>query len=149
MKQVFFSMLAVSLFLSSCNNKGCDTVSCDGIFPDITFKIVNSSGQNLTCGPNKIYTSDKFQVKTFFGGNYFDQPKTFNGDSTQAATPIVFSASGLSSQYFLFINNIKTDSFQVTYDAFPGRSDCCPSFNKITQIKLNTVTATMPFNVVK
>lgn len=142
-------MTVFAAIASSCSNSACDTVSCAAIFPAINFKIVNSSGQNLTCGPNKIYTSDKYQVKIFAGGVFYEQIKSFDGDSTLASTGIVYTASSLSDKYYLFINNVKTDSFLVSYGVSQSNSDCCPSTNQISQIKLNTTAVTIPFNVVK
>ena len=140
--------LLFSVIFFSCGKNECDS-NCDSIFPEINFKIVNSSGQNLTCGPNKIYSSDKIAVRSLIQNVLVDAEKVFSGDSSSAATGILFVPASLSSQYYLYINNIKTDSFQLSFQLQEGKTECCPSFYKTTSVKLNNTAVTIPFNVVK
>jgi hypothetical protein len=147
-----------ALLLSSCAGSDLDCSGlCQQIYPDIVFKIVNSTGQNLVAGPNKLYTSDKIAIKSLINGvlvneNYYG----FSGDSTQAATSLLFTASSVSSQYYLYINNVKTDSLQIVYKDNLPANDCCADFYSITSLKLNNVNTTYiypngpgPLNIVK
>ncbi len=132
----------------ACGKNECNS-NCDSFFPEISFKIVNSSGQNLTCGPNKIYTSDKISIRSYVQNVLADADKAYSGDSTSAATGILFVPASLSSQYYLYINNIKTDSFQLAFQLKEGKTECCPSFYQTTSLQLNNVAVTIPFNIVK
>ncbi len=148
MLKIFFTA-TVMLLLLSCNEKNECSGNCDTVFPELIFKIVNSGDQNLTCGPNKIYTSDKIQFKSVLSGTLTDEAKTFSGDSTSAATGIVLITSGLSSQYYLYLNNVKTDSLQFTYQTFAGKTECCSNYHRVTQVKLNNALITSPYTIVK
>lgn len=148
-KTLFIAVLALSSsFFLSCGKNECDS-NCDSIYPEIIFKIVNGSGQNLTCGPNKIYTSDKIAVKSYIQNVLTNAEKAFAGDSTVATTGLVFVPADLSSQYYLYINNIRTDSFQLGFQFQEGKTECCPSFYKNVSVKLNNTVVSVPFNVVK
>lgn len=143
------SILLKGLFLFliiagiGCANT-CDS-TCDLIFPEVSFKIVNGADENLIAGPNKIYTSNRIKIKSLIGNNLTDATIFYVGDSTQASGAINFSASSLSDTYFLYVDDVKTDSFQVTYQSFEGKSDCCPAYNTITSLKLNNVSTNYVF----
>ncbi len=152
MKNRFLPIIALlgisSLLFLSCGKNECDS-NCDAVFPEVHFKIVNSTGQNLTCGPNKLYSSEKVAIKSYENAVLVDATKAYAGDSSQASTGLVFVPASLSTQYYLYLNNVRTDSFQLSYQVNQGKSDCCPTFNSITSIKLNNAAVTMPFSVVK
>ncbi len=145
----FIALFGIStLLFLSCGKNLCDS-NCDAIIPEVYFKIVNASGQNLTCGPNKIYSSEKLAIKSYVNTVLTDATKAYVGDSTQASTGLVFVPASLSTQYYLYLNNVRTDSFQLTYQMLDGKSDCCPGFYSISSIKLNNGVVTMPISVVK
>ncbi len=144
MKNIFFTIVPLSaiLLLSCSRDSDCAGV-CTPIYPDVVFRIMNSSGQNLVSGPSKAYTSDKISIKYLASGVLTNEAFTgFNGDSTLASTSLVFNTAALSNQYYLYINNVKTDSFQVVYQSNAPSSDCCPGYNGITTLKLNNVNTT-------
>ena len=143
------SIICIFTFIHySCGKPSCGS-TCNNVFPEITFKIVNTSGQNLVCGPNKIFNTNRVQIKAVIMGILTDMEKTFTGDTTLATSQVLFITGSVSNQYYLYLNNIKTDSFQVTYLSNYGKSDCCPDYYTISQIKLNNSVVTVPFNVAK
>lgn len=144
MKKIFLTIVPLLTILFSACTRDSDCAGvCTPIYPDVVFRIVNSGGQNLVSGPSKAYTSDKISIKYLASGVLTNEAFTgFNGDSTLASTSLVFNTSALSSQYYLYINNVKTDSFQVVYQPNAPADDCCPGYNSITSLKLNNVNTT-------
>lgn len=151
----YLSLIFFVFIIFSCGKNDCDA-ACDPVLPPVNFKIVNASGQNLVSGPNKIYSLIQINIRSFVGGTLTTDSLSFNGDTTLAATPLVFTATSNKPQYFLYINNIKRDSFQVSYQIKDGKAECCPQFTAITELKLNNVVTSYispgnntPVNVVK
>ncbi len=147
-------ILSVILFVS-CGKNECDS-NCDPLLPIVNFKIVNSSGQNLVSGANKIYNLNQIAIKEIVNNVLVTDSIGFNGDGNLATTPLSFAANSGISQYYLYINNAKTDSFQVSYQLTEGKTSCCPSFTALTALKLNNVATSYtypgnatPFNIVK
>lgn len=137
MKKQLSRILALGVLattLHGCGENDCGG-NCNQVFPEVNFKIVNAGGANLLCGPAKTLHSGQVEIKSNEGGALVNATKNFNGDSTSANTGIVFVAQ-LNTQYYLFVNNIRTDSFQVSYRRFDA-SECCQAYNTITELRLN------------
>jgi hypothetical protein len=148
-----FLLFSVVCIFYSCGKNSCDTV-CDVPYPEIIFTIENNIGQNLASGTNKIYTSDKIKIKYLEGGVLTETEKKYTSNDTGTtsisnSTGILFLPASLSSQYYLYINNVKTDSFQLAYQKFDGKTECCPAYYKSSSLKLNNTPVTVPFKVIK
>jgi hypothetical protein len=140
MKKLMFPILTCSLLalsIAGCGENDCGG-NCNQVFPEVNFKIVNAGGANLLCGPAKVLHSGQVDVRSLEGGTLVNATKNFNGDSTSANTGIVFVAQ-LNTQYYLYVNNIRTDSFQVSYQRFDP-SECCQAYHTITELKWNGIT---------
>lgn len=139
--KLLFAATVMSTFFLSCN-KGdeCDG-GCDPINPEVKFMIVNSANKNLMCGPDKAYYLKQIEVKSLVGGTLTNSAVYFDGvDSTTAQTGLAFIAS-LNDKYYLYVDGIVTDSMEIAYRfGNPARKNCCPLYNSITSLKLNTVT---------
>lgn len=144
--QYFFASGIIMLALLSCGKTDDCADLCDPVYPSVKFFIKNSGGQNLVCGPDLIYTIDQIKVKSQVSGVLTDsQVYIDGGDTTNAATGLVFSAR-LGAQYYLYINGLLTDSMQINYQTNnPSRKACCPNYNSITSLKLNTVATSYVF----
>ena len=124
--------------LITCNKADLCDGRCDPLFPEVNFMLVNSAGQNLTCGTAKQYSLDKVRLTALSGGTTIEIPLGYTGDSSLSVTNIVFSVA-LYSQVYLSLNNVKTDSFQLAYEHRDGRVQCCPDYEALISLKLNNV----------
>jgi hypothetical protein len=147
-------LLVMVGIIGSCGKNEC-SVNCALIFPELYFKIVNSAGTNLVCGPGKIYNLSDIKVRSNVANVLVTDSITLNGDASNSQTAIALITNNLSAKYLIYVNNIKTDSFQCSYQTLPAQ-DCCPQYNTITQVNLNNVATaykypgnTAPVNVVK
>lgn len=151
MKKIVTGMMVgiVLLLIHSCGKNDCNG-NCYPVVPTVKFRIVNSSGVNLLCGPGKTYTSDQVKVMFRPPGASVDSSiyMRFYDDSAYTTSGLSFP-SNIVEKFYLYINNVKTDSFQVSYQFNEPQQSCCPGYTSISQLKLNNTVTTFvnPGNV--
>lgn len=144
MKKNYWSGLVLGIMLlgSGCGKNTCDG-ACDPIFPEVSFRIVNSAGQNLLCGPAKVLHSGQVRVTFNESGTLREAPQVFSGDSTAVSTGLTF-VTQLAAEYYLEVNGVRTDTFQVAYRRMDA-SECCQAYNTITELRLNGAVTSYTF----
>jgi hypothetical protein len=140
------SVLVFSILGSRCGGSDCARTDCGNpVFPNFTFRVINSAGKDLVVGPSKIYDTSGLKIlgKLASTGSVENVKRTIQvfGD-TSCFTSLSVSKS--YSVYYLSLNNTVTDSLFFTYTS--KQTECC-DMSYFSFTKRNSADITPPLSL--
>lgn len=119
------SVLVFSIVGSRCGGTDCARTDCGNpVFPNFTFRLLNSAGKDIVAGPSKIYDTANLKIlgKLATTG-LVENVRRIHQVIGDTSCFTVFSVSKNYSVYYLSLNNTVTDSLFFTYNS--KQAECC------------------------
>jgi hypothetical protein len=118
------SVLLFSIVSVRCGSDCARTDCGNPVFPNFTFRLLNSAGKDIVAGPAKIYDTSNVKILGKLTSNgSVENIKRIHQVIGDTSCFTVFSVSKNYSVYYLSLNNTVTDSLFFTY--IPKQTECC------------------------